>query len=169
MTVDKATLTESERFERPVFSAVIRPHRSLGPQGFRVVMILVCLTSIVASIPFVAMGFWPVAGFFGLDFLGLYIAFRVSYRRGESFELLELTPVRLLLRKVTHRGEEREWHFNPLWTRLDRREDDEYGLLELTLASRSQQVVVAHDLSPPERESFAEAFGRALAEVKRGY
>jgi len=132
-------------------------------------MILVCLTSIVASIPFVVMGFWPVAGFFGLDFLGLYLAFHVSYRRGEAFELLELTPVRLLLRKVTHRGEAREWHFNPLWTRLDRRVDDEYGVLQLTLASRGEQVEVAHDLSPPERESFAEAFGRALADVKRGF
>jgi uncharacterized membrane protein len=169
MAGGKMTLAESDRFERPVFSAVIRPHRSLGPQGFRIVMALVCLTSIVASIPFVVMGFWPVAGFFGLDFLGLYIAFRINYRQGQSFELLELTPIRLLLRKVTHRGEVREWRFNPLWTRLDWRNDDEFGLQELTLASRGQHVVVAHDLSPPERETLAAALSRALAEVKRGY
>jgi uncharacterized membrane protein len=161
-------MTDSDRFERPVFSAVIRPHRSLSPQGFRIVMVLVCLASLIASIPFVVMGFWPVAGFFGLDFLGLYIAFRVSYRQGEAFELLELTPIRLLLRKVTPRGEVREWRFNPLWTRLDRQVDDEFGLQELTLTSRGEHVVVAHDLSPPERETLAEAFGRALAEVKRG-
>ncbi len=162
-------MADSDRFERPVFSVVIRPHRSLSPQGFKVVMVLVCLTSIVASIPFVVMGFWPVAGFFGLDFLGLYIAFRMSYRRGDAFELLELTPIRLLLRKVTHRGEVREWRFNPLWTRLHRQVDDEFGVQELTLASRGQQVVVAHDLSPSERESLAEELGRALADVKRGY
>jgi uncharacterized membrane protein len=168
MAVGKATMTDSDRFERPVFSAVIRPHRSLSPQGFRIVMVLVCLASLIASIPFVVMGFWPVAGFFGLDFLGLYIAFRVSYRQGEAFELLELTPIRLLLRKVTPRGEVREWRFNPLWTRLDRQVDDEFGLQELTLTSRGEHVVVAHDLSPPERETLAEAFGRALAEVKRG-
>ena len=125
MAGSKATFDGADRFEQPVFSAVIRPHRSLSPQGVRIVMVLVCLTSVVASLPFVIMGFWPVAGFFGLDFLGLYIAFRVSYRRGQAFELLELTPVRLLLRKATHRGEEREWLFTPLWTRLDRREDDE--------------------------------------------
>ena len=29
----------ADRAERPVFEAVIRPHRSLGPQGFRIVMI----------------------------------------------------------------------------------------------------------------------------------
>jgi uncharacterized membrane protein len=169
MAVGKATMTDSDRFERPVFSAVIRPHRSLSPQGFRIVMALVCLASLVAGIPFVVMGFWPVAGFFGLDFLGLYIAFRISYRQGEAFELLELTPIRLLLRKVTPRGEVREWRFNPLWTRLSREDDDEFGLQKLEVASRGQSLVVARDLSPPERETFADELGRALSDVKRGY
>ena len=132
-------------------------------------MVLVCLVSLVASLPFVIMGFWPVAGFFGLDFLCLYIAFRVSYRQGEAFELLELTPIRLLFRKVSPKGEVKDWQFNPLWTRLHREVDDEYGLQELSLSSHSQQVVIARDLSPPERETLAEALGRALADVKRGH
>jgi uncharacterized membrane protein len=169
MAGSKATFDGADRFEEPVFSAVIRPHRSLSPQGFRIVMALVCLTSVVASLPFVIMGFWPVAGFFGLDFLGLYIAFRVSYRQGEAFELLELTPVRLLFRKVNPRGEAKDWQFNPLWTRLDRETDDEYGIQKLALTSRNEHVVIARDLSPPERETLALAFSRALADVKRGY
>lgn len=170
MAGSKATFEDDAgRFEKPVFSAVLRPHRSLSPQGFKVMMVLVCLTSIIASLPFVIMGFWPVAGFFGLDFLGLYIAFRVSYRRGQAFELLELTPIRLLFRKVSERGDAREWQFNPLWTRLDREVDDEFGLQKLALTSRGEHVIIAHDLSPPERETLAEAFGRALSEVKRGF
>ena len=132
-------------------------------------MVMVCLVSVVASLPFLVMGFWPVAGFFGLDFLGLYIAFRLSYRQGEAFELLELTPIRLLFRKVSPRGETRDWQFNPLWTRLDREIDDEYGIQHLLLTSRNEHVEIARDLSPPERETLAEAFGRALADVKRGH
>jgi len=169
MDSGKATSDPAERFDAPVFSAVIRPHRSLGPGGFRTVMILVCLCSIVASIPFVVMGFWPVAGFFGLDLLGLYIAFQVSFRQGRSFEVLELTPIRVLVRKVTHRGQARQWEFNPLWTRLDREVDDEFGLQRLSLSSRGQHLVIARDLSPPERETLADAFGQALSDVKRGY
>ena len=169
MASGKATCGEIDRFEQPVFSAVIRPHRSLSPQGFRIVMVLVCLTSVVASLPFVIMGFWPVAGFFGLDFLGLYIAFRISYRQAEAFELLELTPIRLLFRKVNPRGEMQDWQFNPLWTRLDREIDDEYGMQKLSLTSRNEHVVIARDLSPPERETLAEALSRALADVKRGH
>ena len=131
-------------------------------------MMLLCVISVVASLPFVLMGFWPVAGFFGLDLLALYIAFHVSYRRAASFEELVLTPIELMLRQVTHRGVAREWRFNPLWTRLDREQDDEFGLLRLAVTHRGERVVVARDLSPHERESLAEALSKALAEVKRG-
>ncbi len=168
-TMSDPTDHPGERFEQPVFAAVIRPHRSLGRDGLRVVMTLCCLASIVASIPFVVLGFWPIAGFFGLDFLALYIALRVNVRSGESFEELILTPIQLLVRRVTHRGKASEWRFNPLWTRLDREDDDEYGLQSLSLTSRGQHLVIARDLSPPERESFADEFGRALSDVKRGY
>ncbi len=159
----------SQRFERPVFTAVIRPHRSLGPEAFRIVMTLCCIAMVAASLPFVVLGFWPIAGFFGLDILALYIAFRVNFRSGHSFEELVLTPIELLFRKVTHRGEAREWRFNPLWTRLDREADDEFGLQRLALISRGERVVIARELSPPEREDFAEALARALSDVKRGH
>ena len=169
MERSKATSEPDEAFEPPVFAAVIRPHRSLGQDGFRVVMTLCCLATVGASIPFMALGFWPVAGFFGADLLALYIAFRVNFRSGRSFEELELTRLHLLFRSVGPRGEAREWRFNPLWTRLDREEDDEFGLMRLALISRGERVVIARDLSPTERESLAEALGRALSEIKRGY
>ncbi len=161
-------LTPQRRLDTPVFAAEIRPHRSLGPQGFRVLMGLVCAASLIVSLPFIVLGFWPVVGFFGLDLLGLYIAFRVNYRHGLAFEILELTPARLLFRKVDSRGNGREWRFNPLWTRLDKQVDPDFGMQRLALASRGDEVVIARDLSPDERASFADALGRALADVKRG-
>lgn len=161
-------LNPSRPLDRPVFAAEIRPHRSLGPQGFRVLMMLLGIASIIVGLPFVILGFWPVLGFLCLDLLGVYVAFRASYRQGLAFEILELTPVRLLLRKVDPRGVGREWCFNPLWTRLDRQSDEDFGLQRLALNSRGEEVVIARDLSPEERESFADALGTALAEVKRG-
>jgi uncharacterized membrane protein len=157
-------------FDRPVFAAVIRPHRSLAPGGFRTLMTVCCLATVLASSVFVALGLWPVAGFFALDLLALHIAFRINFRDGRSFEEIELTRLELLCRRVTPRGERREWRFNPLWTRLRREhEDDEFGLMRLSVTSRGERVVIARDLSPPERESLADELGRALAEVKRGY
>ena len=70
---------------------------------------------------------------------------------------------------MSPRGDVQDWQFNPLWTRLDREVDDEYGMQELSLTSRNEHVVIARDLSPPERETLAEALSRALADVKRGH
>ncbi|HKG76206.1 MAG TPA: DUF2244 domain-containing protein [Beijerinckiaceae bacterium] len=166
----EASAPPTDPVERPVFAAVIRPHRSLGPSGFRIVMTLCCLAMVVASVPFIVLGFWPVSGFFGLDLLALYIAFRVNYRRGRSFEEVVLTPIELLFRRVTHRGQTREWRLNPLWTKLDRGErDEDFGLQHLALVSRGERIVIARELSPPERESLADALGKALADVKRGF
>lgn len=152
----------------PLFSAVITPHRSLAPSGARLVIVLCCLAAVASSIPFIVLGAWPVAGFLGLDALALAIAFKASFRSARSFEEVVLSPVDLLLRRSSHRGERSERRFNPLWTKLDREHDEDYGLLGLALVSRGERVVIARELSPHERESFADAFGDALARVKRG-
>jgi uncharacterized membrane protein len=155
--------------ERPVFAAVITPHRALGEAGVRLVMTLLCVMTIVSSIPFMIAGAWPVAGFFGLDLIALYIAFKVNMRSGRGFEELVLTPLELLVRRVPPKGQERAWRFNPLWTRLESEADDEFGMQVVTVVSRGERVVIARDLSPPERESLARELSRALADVKRGY
>jgi uncharacterized membrane protein len=162
------TMTTDER-ERPVFTAVIRPYRSLGPSGFRVLMVVCAVVTALAAIRVAALGFWPISGFLLFDVLALYIAFRISYRRADAFEELVLTPIELLFRRVSHRGERSEWRFNPLWTKLDRDTDEEFGLQRLTLVSRGQRILIARELSPGEREHFADELGRALAQVKRGF
>ena len=154
--------------ERPVFDATITPHRSLSQNGFRLVMTLVCLASVVSSIPFMVLGAWPVAGFFGLDVLALFIAFRVNFQTARAFERVIVTPIAVLLRKVAHTGEEANWRFNPAWTKLQREEDEDYGLLKLSLVSRGSRVPVADALSPAERAGFADALAAALAQARRG-
>lgn len=151
----------------PVFAATITPHRSLGPEGFRVMMTLLCIAAAMLAVRFISLGFWPVSGFLGLDILGLYIAFQVSYRRARSFEEIRLTPVELSFRRVSHRGESREWHLNPLWTKLVRETHEEFGLQRLALVSRGERIVIGGALSPEERAHFADEFGRALMQVKR--
>ena len=62
----------------------------------------------------------------------------------------------------------REWTLNPLWTKLDREQHEEFGLLRLFLVSRGRRLAIASFLSPQERESFAAALAAALGEAKRG-
>ena len=68
--------------EQPrLFSALLTPHRSLNRTGFLVLMAFVSVVSFVAGIAFLVMGAWPVFGFFGLDVLVIYWAFRINFRR----------------------------------------------------------------------------------------
>ncbi|MEZ2408360.1 putative membrane protein [Bosea sp. OAE752] len=169
MDLDKSLVDDSrDAARRPVFDATITPHRSLGQHGFRIVMTLVCLASVVSSIPFVVLGAWPVAGFFGIDVLALFIAFHVNFRHARAFERIVVTPLEVFLRKVSHHGREAVWRSNPAWTRLEKQADEDYGLLGLTLVSRGRSVPVAAALSPQERAGFADALGAALARARRG-
>jgi uncharacterized membrane protein len=151
-----------------LFAASIRAHRSLGREGARLVITLVAVAGVISSIPFAIAGAWPVAGYFGLDVLLLYIAFRVNDRRAEECEEVRLTYVELLLRRVGGPRPPAEWRFNPAWVRLERSEDAEFGLQRLAIVSRDARVDVARPLSPAERAEFAQAFEAGLVEAKRG-
>jgi uncharacterized membrane protein len=154
--------------EPTLFSAIITPHRSLGGVGFVVLMSIVSAVSFAAGMVFLMMGAWPVFGFFGLDVLLIYWAFRVNYRRALAYEEVMVTPSELRVRKVSHRGKVAEWSLNPLWVRLDRDAHAEFGVERLFLVSRGRRLPIAGFLSAPEKESFAAALGAAIGEAKRG-
>jgi uncharacterized membrane protein len=153
---------------QPIFEAVITPHRSLGQTGFLVLMIAVGVVSFIAGMVFLAMGAWPVFGFFGLDALLLYWAFRINYRRAAAYEIVTVTPIELRVRKVTHRGLVREWVLNPLWVTLDKISHEEYGIERLFLVSGGKRLSIASYLGPDEKASFAKALSKALNDAKRG-
>jgi len=163
MTTDNAPDAEPT-----IFSAMITPHRSLDQTGFVVLMVAIGLISFVAGMVFLMAGAWPVFGFFGLDVLLVYWAFRASYRSGAAYEQVMVTPTALRVRKVSAKGAAQEWTLNPLWVRLDRQGDDEFGLQRLALVSRGESLPIAGFLSPAEKESFAAALGAALGEARRG-
>lgn len=152
----------------PIFEAVITPHRSLGQSGFLALMIAVGAVGFIAGIVFLAIGAWPVFGFFGLDVLLLYWAFRINYGRAAAYEVVTVTPIELRVRKVTHRGQVRQWALNPLWVTLDKITHEEYGIERLFLVSRGKRLPIASYLGPDEKASFANALSNALGAAKRG-
>jgi len=154
--------------EPALFSAVVTPHRSLNRAGFLTVMAAVGGISFVAGTAFLLLGAWPVFGFFGLDVLLVYWAFRANYRAAAAFEEVTITACELRVRKVSHRGKASEWSFNPLWVRLEREDHEEFGLEHLFLVSRGRRLPIATLLGPQEKESFAAALGAAIGEAKRG-
>src|ERR1700760_2479109 len=154
--------------ETELFSARLTPHRSLNRTGFLVVMAFVSVVSFAAGVVFLMMGAWPVLGFFGLDVLAIYWAFRINFRRARAWEEIRVTPSELYVRRVSHRGHVMEFRFNPLWVQLDRKTHAEFGIERLYLVSRGRRVAVAGFLGAEEKESFSKALTTALQAAKRG-
>jgi uncharacterized membrane protein len=142
------------------FDAVLYPHRSLPPQGFIVLMLVLSVVSFAAGVSFVLLGAWPILGYFGLDVLLVYLAFRASYRSARMHEWVRLTEDTLTVERVGQRGERRRWQFQPFWLRVVLEEQEETNRLVLT--SHGRELVVGRFLGPTERKNLATALKQAL-------
>jgi len=151
-----------------LFEDTLTPHRSLGPRGFRILMFAAFGATTALSVPFYIMGAWPVVGFFGLDVLGVYLAFRLSYRSARACEQFRLTYFELQFARISAAGARREWLMPPAWVRLERVDDEDYGPQGLTLVSRGQSWRIARNVGPDRKAEFAGRFARALVEARRG-
>ena len=166
-------MTASNDFDQPpnepkLFSARLTPHRSLNRTGFLVLMTFITVISFAAGVVFWWIGAWPVFGFFGLDVLVIYWAFRINFRSARAFEEISVTPSELRVRRVSHRGHVMEWVLNPLWVQLDQKTHAEFGIERLYLVSRGRRVSIGSFLGPDEKASFAKALLAALQSAKRG-
>jgi len=147
------------------FSAVLMPHRSLGPKGFTVLMCAISGVSFSTGLLFYLIGAWPVVGFMGLDVLLLYIAFKLNFRALRVYETVDLNPEALTVTRVTPNGHSQSWSFNPYWVRLSLNE--RVGRTsELSLASHGKRLVFGGFLTDPEREDFAAALASALRDAR---
>lgn len=148
-----------------LFDAVLRPNRSLGPRGFLVLMAFVSAVSFAAGIAFMAIGAWPVFGFFGLDLLALYVAFRLSYRSGRLYEIVQLDERELRVARVEPNGRSAAWTLPAYWARVAV-EGGPDGPGRVLLSSGASRIAVGAFLAAEERESFAAALGDALRKVR---
>jgi len=151
-----------------IFSALLTPHRSLSRTGFIAVMGILTVASFAAGVVFLMLGAWPVFGFFGLDVLLVYWAFKINFRHAKATEEITITHTEIRVRRVSHRGHAMEWTLNPLWVQLDKKTHEEFGIEKLYLLSRGKRLSVGSFLGPDEKASFAKALSAALNAAKRG-
>ena len=152
--------------DEPFFRALLMPHRSLGRTGFLVLMGALVFGWGVTGLIFLANGAWPVFGFFGLDVLLVYGAFRLNYRAARVREEVSVSRTALDIRKTAPSGRTEDHRFNPFWTRFRVARHDEIGITAMAVEARGQAVSLGSFLNPEDRESFAQAFSRALATAK---
>lgn len=153
--------------EPATFRFELRPHRSLGRNGFLLLMGGLCLVSFVAGVVFSMMGAWPVTGFFGLDVALVYLAFRLNYRAGRAHEIVEVTPDVLSITRVEPSGRRRTFICNPYWARVNLTEWPD-GSTDLSVRTQETRHSFARVLNNDERRDFAAALKDALLMARGG-
>ncbi|BDA82519.1 membrane protein [Aureimonas sp. SA4125] len=154
--------------DAPLFRALLMPHRSLGRRGFHTLMLFVGAVSLATGIGFLLKGAWPVVGFFGLDVLLVFLAFKASYRAALAREEVSVSRTDLCVRKTSPKGTVLESHYNPFWARFHVARHTEIGITRMAVSGQGRSTEIGGFLNPDDRESFADAFGRALSQARRG-
>ncbi|PLX38759.1 MAG: DUF2244 domain-containing protein [Hyphomicrobiales bacterium] len=149
-----------------IFSALLTPHRSLGPRGFLILMMVTGGLCFYAGVLFWAVGAWPVVGFLGLDVLLVWFAFRMSYRSGRAYEEVGVSQHMVIVRKVSPGGRAHEFRFNPHWVRLAVHRIEDEGCVHVALTGQGEKLDIGTFLNPKDRESFARAFADALMRAR---
>lgn len=160
-------MQETNPADEPIFRALLTPHRSLGRKGFYVLMGILCSMWLGTGAFFLSLGAWPVFGFFGLDVLLLYVAFRMNYRAARVREEVSVSRTALDILKVEPSGKSQRFRFNPFWARFRIARHEEIGITDMAVEGEGRRVHIGSFLNPDDRESFATAFGQALATAKR--
>lgn len=143
------------------FDTELRPHRSLGPTGFAIVMLSASILGFAIGISFMVAGAWPVFGFCGLELILLYVAFRLNYRSGKSYEHIRLTDEGLQIRRYGPKGETGRTDIEPSWLRVTVSETPP-NKGHLVLSSHGRSVTVGEFLPPAERHEIAAALRAAI-------
>lgn len=157
-----------DEMNRPFFTAVLTPYRSLGPNGFMILMGCFGVVCFFSGFLFWRIGAWPVFGFFGLDVALLWCAFRLNYRSARVFEEVSVSRSQISVRRVGPGNRYQEYHFNPVWVRLTVNRLDDEGVVKINLSSRGETVDLGNFLNPVDRTSFAGAIANALSVAKAG-
>ncbi len=151
--------------EELFFDARLRPHRSLSPRGFLLLMIAIAAVAFLAGLVFFLIGAWPVVGFLGLDVALVYLAFKINYRHGRMYETLRLTRGDLTVARIDHWGARKTWRFQPAWLQV--LIDDPPGHYSpLVLRSHGKSLPIGGFLTPEERAGLAAALRRALEQTR---
>ncbi len=141
------------------FSTILRPYRSLPPEGFKWLIRAALAANVLIGLPMYLLGAWPVMGFMGLDIYLLWYMFQRSYFDARRSETLTLTDRDLVIERRSPDGEREEHRLDAYWLRVELGE-------RLVLVSRGNRIVVGRFLSPGEREKLADQLKSAIAGLR---
>ncbi len=157
--------------EKIWFEQFIVPRRSLGPKGFRILMGTIISLSFVIGLFFYSLGAWPITGFFGLDILLIYWAFKLHYRYGKAVEIIRVAGDQLTITRIDHKGRREDFAYSSYWVniRLSRPPNVSKLSDEQLLEARShgKGTFFGVNLTQEMRRELLFSLSKALRDCKR--
>ena len=151
------------RSAKVFLDVVLRPHRSLSPTAFRLMLVIVIVVNLAVAAVFLMRHAFPVAGFLGLDVLALWIAFRVNYRAALAEERVRIDAEQIHVERRAPSGAAVHWVASPVWARAS------LEGVAVSIRTGGRALQLGSFLPPAERAEFARALDDALWRAKRGY
>jgi uncharacterized membrane protein len=148
--------------ERPLFEALLYPHRSLSQRGFFILTIGTFVIVTAYGGLFLVLGAWPIFGFLGAEWLLFWWLLRTHFRGDRRAERIRLYADRLVLQQIDPKGRVAESTFEPYWLQvvLKERGFEDPALL---LRSHGRAVEIGTFLGAGERRQFAEQLQTVLS------
>ena len=145
---------EPQQAERPIFEALLYPHRSLGRKGYAILIAGTALIVFLYGMVFLVIGAWPIFGFLGGEWLLFWFLFRKNHRGDDRAERIRLYADHLLFERFDRRGNHVIERLQPYWLNviLERAEEPDNALY---LRSHGRSFEVGAFLAPQERRTLA--------------
>lgn len=144
----------------PVYQLHLTPHRSLSQRGFVFLMGGIALFSFLAGLYFWRLGAWPITGFFGLDFLLIYAAFRWTYHTGRTREIIRIQNGELVIRRISPTGKIEKTALQAFWLRAHMSNE------RLLLTSHGRTIQIGSFLALEEKQAVCQALTQRLREYR---
>ena len=144
--------------------AVITPNASLSKRGFALVIAALAAVNAIMAVFFLVVGALPVPIFLGLDLLGVFVAFKVSYRRARTVERVQVSADAVRVRYENPRGARTVWSSPTAFTAVALEGTGHDGRVRLSLSGR--RLTVGAALSPNERMDFGQALQQAVRRAR---
>ncbi len=147
------------------FDAELTPNRALSPKAFLIIMGLVGGVSFIAGLSFLRLGAFPVLGFFGLDALLIWLAFRASFRGQSQRTQIKITADRIDLRHQTAGRPDKTACLPTAFTRVELVLPDR-KTSELRLSHARTTLRIGAFLAPSERRTLKRALEKAIYQAR---
>lgn len=147
------------------FDATLTPNTALSPRAFLIIMSLVGAMSFIGGMVFLSMGAFPVLGWFGLDALAIWYAFRKNFQNLEEVTTVRVTAEAIELHHERPGHEPKDVRLPTAFTRLSLAHPPRKPS-ELRLSHGQTAYVIGRFLAPHERRSLYNAIESAMARAK---